>query len=53
MDWVAAHSYAVADVQGAMGCDQEKLYTSVAVAPADVPIPTQRPLVSSFTQVVG
>ena len=28
MDWVAAHSYAAADVHGAMGCNQKKLYTS-------------------------
>ena len=44
--------HVVADVHGAMGCDK-KSYTSVAVTPAPVPVPTQWPLVQNFTSVVG
>ena len=35
-----------------LDCD-EKAYTSVEVIPASIRIPTQRPVVQSFTSVVG
>ena len=34
-------------------CDPKKLYSSVGVTPAPDWVPTQRPLVPSFTWVVG
>ena len=43
--------YAAADAHGVMGCDQKTLsYRSVAVTQAPIRVPTQRPLVPSFTQ---
>ena len=32
MDWAAAHSYAAADVHGAMGCHQKIFNTLTAIA---------------------
>ena len=38
---------------GTHGLRPEKQYTSVAVTPPPVRVPTQRPLIPSFTSVVG
>ena len=38
-------------VNGAMGCGQKKLSVSVAVPPAPVRVPSQRPLVPNVTSV--
>ena len=48
---MAEYSHVAANVHGAMGCDQ-KFYTSVEVTAAPVLVPTQWPLVLSFTSVV-
>jgi hypothetical protein len=38
---------------GVMGCDQQKLNTSVEVTPAPVWVPTQQSHITSFALVVG
>ena len=38
-------------VHGTMGCGQESYKASVAVPPAPVRVPSQRPLVPSFASV--
>ena len=40
-------------VHGAMGCGQKKLSVSVAVPPAPVRVPSQRPLAPSFSSVTS
>ena len=47
--WAAAHSYAVANVHGAIGCNQK----SFPLVCQWHQVPTQRPLVPSFVSVVG
>ena len=53
MDWAAVHSYAAADINETMGCDPKKLYTSVAMPPAPVRVPSQRPLAPSVRSVTS
>ena len=40
-------------VHGAMGCGQKKLSVSVAVPPAPVRVPSQRPLAPSVSSVTS
>ena len=47
-----AHSFQPV-VHGAMGCGQKKLSVSVAVPPANVRVPSQRPLAPSVGSVTS
>ena len=52
---VASHShlYATGDVHVAIDCHQKCCFTNVPMTPVPVRVPIQRPLVPSFTSVVG